>query len=140
MERELTEREMHYYYHGLYRVLKRYRTATVIGWVIVLAGVLGIPVGWSGAGKHGLVDLLLAGATIAGGLVLVSEAISFLETYLAIPFQAGGDGEAGADPPVLGEIRVIIEEIRAGGWQEAYGAIDRLRGLAPRYHVPPLEP
>ena len=139
MDRELTERELQYFYHGLHRALKRYRTATIIGWVIVLAGALSVPIGWGAARGHGLVDLLLAGATVAGGLMLVSEAISFLEAYLSVPFSSDSGGTAGGDPPLLAEIRVIIEEIRAGGWQEAYAAIDRLKGLAGRYPVPPLQ-
>lgn len=132
----MTPAQQEFYYHGLYRVLRRYRTATIAGWAIVFAGVAAIPLGWNAGGGHGLLDLLLAAGTIVAGLVLVSEAVSFLAAYLAVPFPEDVP-EGGETPGAASEIRLLMNDIENGGWQEAYAAIAGLRAIGVRHGLPP---
>lgn len=130
--------ELEYWYHGFARALRRYRTATVLGWLIVLAGVAGVPLGWRAAGSHGALDLLLCGGTIVAGLLLVSECVSFLHAYIAVPFPlAPADTEAVGPLQVLEELRALMHDVDAGGWQEAYAAIARLETIGARHGLPP---
>lgn len=129
-----------FYYHGLHRVLRRYRTATIIGWVVVFLGVAGIPLGWNAGRAHGLLDLLLCGCTIAAGLVLVSEAVSFLGAYLTVPFpRAVAEPAPEGEPEFVLQIRQLMKDVEAGGWQEAYAAIGTLRALGVNNGLPPPE-
>lgn len=132
-----TPAELEFFYHGLHRALLRYRTATIIGWVIVLVGAAGIPLGWRAAGAHGLLDLAVCGGAIVAGLVVVSESVSFLHTYLAVPFPAAGDGAAGDRSALIEDLRALMLEVDTGGWQEAYAAIRLLRVLGERHGLPP---
>lgn len=132
--------QLEFYYHGFHRVLRRYRSATITGWVITFAGVAGIPLGWNAGRTHGLLDLLLCGCAIAAGLILVSEAVSFLGAYAAVPFppaspDTGSDGE----PELVQEIRLLMKEVESGGWQEAYAAIGTLKALGLRHGLPAPE-
>jgi hypothetical protein len=133
-----TTNELEFYYHGFFRILRRYRAATVTGWIIVFAGVAGIPLGWKSGSTHGLLDLLLCAGTIVGGLVLVSEAVSFLGAYTAVPFPSSGEAEdALQGDDLLVEIRRLMKDVEAGGWQEAYAAIGVLQRLGVRHGLPP---
>jgi hypothetical protein len=131
-----TPAELEYFYHGFHRALQRYRSATMIGWVIVLAGVACIPLGWRTAGAHGLLDLAVCGAAIVAGLVVVSESVSFLHAYISVPFPVAGDADAGRSAPVE-DLRALMQEIDKGGWQEAYAAVRLLRVLGERHGLPP---
>jgi hypothetical protein len=132
--------ELEFYYHGFHRVLRRYRMATVMGWVIVFAGLAGIPLGWRAASTHGLLDLLLCGGTIVAGLSVVSQAVSFLEAYVAVPFPSLFSGEeAHVDSDFVPQIRILMKDVQEGGWQEAYAAIGILKALGVRHGLPPVQ-
>ena len=129
--------ETEFYYHGFYRALRRYRMATITGWIIVFAGIAGIPLGWNTGSMHGALDMVLCGGTIIAGLLAVSEAVSFLGAYVAVPFPALHAAEgAGPEEGLVAEIRVIMKDVDRGGWQEAYAAIGMLERLGVRYGLP----
>jgi hypothetical protein len=130
--------EIEFYYHGFYRALRRYRMATIAGWVVVFTGVAGIPLGWNSGSLHGGLDILLCAVTIVAGLLVVSEAVSFLGTYVAVPFPAPPAAEgAGPEGGLIAEIRLIMKDVDGGGWQEAYAAIGMLERLGGRCGLPP---
>ncbi len=130
----LTDQQFQFYYRGLYSALKRYRAATILGWIVVLAGVAAVPLWWGTIGNHGLIDVVLSCCTITAGLALVSESVSFLTTYLTVPFpvpQADNGGDV--VPEAVREIQVLMGDIEAGGWQDAYAGITKVRALAAQY-------
>jgi|WetSurMetagenome_2_1015567.scaffolds.fasta_scaffold653654_1 hypothetical protein len=130
--------EIAFYYHGLYRALHRYRTATIVGWIIVFAGLAGIPLGWRSSSMHGLLDMMLCGGTIVAGLVVVSEAVSFLAAYTGVRFPSTpSDPAADAEVGLVQDVRRLMNDVEEGGWQEAYAAIGALKTLGTRYGLPP---
>ena len=132
-----TEAELRFYYYGLYALLRRYRTITILGWIVVLLGLASFPLSWRLGTPHGLLDTLLSGGTVVAGLALVQLAVGGLTAYLQVPF----DERPGALPdvhPAIRSIREIMRDIDDGGWQEAYGAIRKLEGLRDEYGLPPL--
>ena len=139
-EIRLTEPDLKYYYTGLYRVLRRFRFMTLLGWMVVLVGVAGIPLGWEFGRWHGLIDLLLCAGTIIAGLALVQQSVVSLDVYTKVPFRPSPIGdEGGSDSRAIGEIVQLLKEIEEGGWQEAYAAIRKLRDIGAAYGLPPLE-
>jgi hypothetical protein len=129
-----------YFYFGLYDALKRYRRMSLIGWAVVLIGCVGIGLRWRAGGPFGLVDLLLSAATILAGLALVQHSVENLTAYVRIPFpESTQPGYATGRGPAIQEIRELIKEIDEGGWQEAFLALRRLRGMEQRHGLPPLE-
>ena len=121
---------------GLHRVLKRYRFLTILGWVIVLAGVASLPIGWNEWRPHGLIDLGLSVGTIVAGLAVVQGSVASLSSYtqllqgILVEKRSSAQAQAAVD-----ELSALVQEIEAGGWQEAYGAIERLERLVERYAV-----
>jgi len=135
----MTDAEMEYYYRGLYAVLRRYRTMTVLGWGLVVAGFASIVLGWRYGTPHGLMDMLLSGLTIAAGVAVVYQGVVTLESYVRVPvLSLQGKSSEDEALPVVREILEIIREIDTGGWQEAYLAIRKLRDLGAAYGLPSL--
>lgn len=134
----LSNSEIQFYYAGLYKVLKRYRFATILGWCIVVTGFAGFLVGWNVSGNVGLTTLLLPAVTIAGGLTLVYQSVAFLESYtrISVPSAEEGDTEVSA---LRREFQQLLKDIDNGGWQDAYAAIGRLKELETRHGLPPLD-
>lgn len=134
----LSNIEIQFYYTGLYKVLKRYRFATVLGWCMVAAGFAGFLVGWNVSGNAGLSTFLLPAITIAGGLTLVHQSVTFLESYtrISVPATEGEEREASA---IRLEFQQLLRDIDNGGWQDAYAAIGRLKEMETRYGLPPLD-
>jgi hypothetical protein len=132
--------ELEFYYHGLYRALRRYRMTTLLGWIVVALGIASVPLGWRYGQVHGLLDLVLSGFTVVAGLALVQQSVTSLGTYLRVPFPPAGESD-GADQPstVIHEIRQLMKELDEGGWQEAYGAIGKLEEMQSRHGLPPPE-
>lgn len=131
----LSDGELRYFYFGFHQALKRYRSMTIVGWVVVVIGCVSFPVGWS-MGRHGgIVDIVLSCATIVAGLGLVSQSISSLETYMkiALPFTFNGGHH-----PLVREVVEIMRDVDDGGWQEAYAAIRKVEGLQTKYELPPV--
>lgn len=135
-----SQEELEFYYHGLYRALRRFRIMTILGWTVVALGIASIPMGWRSGQIHGLLDLALSGSTVLAGLALVQQSVAFLAAYLRVPFPAATDGD-GSDQPsgVVHEIRELMKDLDEGGWQEAYSAIGKLKEMQSRYSLPPLE-
>jgi hypothetical protein len=128
---------LEFYYVGLYRALKRYRFATVLGWLIVLLGCASVPLGCGYAGEHGLIDLALSCCTIVSGLALVQQGISSLAAYVRIPFPVTGDTDA-ASRPWVGELVQLMKDVDDGGWQDAHAAIRTLKAMAVTHGLPGL--
>jgi hypothetical protein len=135
-----SDAELQYYYFGLYSVLKRYRTATLLGWLIVLLGAVAIPLGWEFGRNHGLIDLVLSVCTIVAGLTVVQLSVVSLGDYVSIPFpQERKANGADDEHPGLVEIKQLMNEIDEGGWQEAYAGIGKIRQLQEKYAFPGLD-
>jgi len=135
-----TEAELQFYYFRFYRVLKRYRTMTLIGWSVVLVGSASVPLGWNIGRPGGLIELTLSGFTILAGLALVWQSVTSLDEYVKIPYpsQQSGNGN-GETPVVLGEIMEIMQDVADGGWQEAYAALRKINELGMKHGFPSLE-
>lgn len=113
---------------------------TLIGWGVVLFGCVGIGLRWRAGDPFELVDLLLSAATILAGLALVQHSVESLSAYVQIPYpDSTQPGHAAGRGPAIQEIRELIKEIDEGGWQEAFLALRRLRGMEQRHGLPPLE-
>lgn len=135
-----TDAELQYYYLDFYRVLKRYRFMTVLGWIIVCIGAVGVPFGWEFGRWHGFLDLILSGCTILAGLATVQQSVTALDAYVNVPFPPNLQGSGGEDEPApVAEARQLMQEINGGGWQDAYAGIQRLRDLGAKYDLPSLE-
>ena len=134
-DRAPSETELRYFYFGFLRSLTRYRSMTIIGWLVVVVGCLSFPVGWSVGRSGGIIEIVLSCATIVAGLGLVSQSISSLESYLkiALPFTFNGDRH-----PFVHEVVDIMKDVDDGGWQEAYAAIRKMEDLRTKYDLPPL--
>jgi hypothetical protein len=135
-----TEAELHFYYFGFYRALRRYRRMTLIGWSVVLTGCASVPLGWN-AGRTGeLIDLALSACTILAGLALVWLSVTSLDDYVKIPYSSRHPGNGDGEPPVvLGEIMAIMQDVADGGWQEAYAGLSTLKEIGARHGLPALE-
>ncbi len=129
-----TPSELRYFVFGFHKVLKSYRTMTLLGWSIVATGCacafLLINAG-RGLGPFGIV---MAGTTICSGLAFVWQSISTLESYLHIvlPFV-----RSEATSPVIASAAEIMKKVDEGGWQEAYAAIHTIEQLQNQYGLHP---
>ena len=132
----MTDDELQYFYFGFYRILRRYRSTSVLGWIIVLFGCLSIPLGWNLGRATGFVDVALTVLTMLAGLSLVWQNISALQEYIRISFPRSSSSEP--DPARL-EIQTVMKEVDDGGWQEAYAAIEKLNEIQMKYALPKLE-
>ncbi|MBM2841139.1 MAG: hypothetical protein HW412_1667 [Bacteroidetes bacterium] len=132
----LSESEIRYYFTGFYKMLKRYRRMTVIGWVIVAIGCLSFPVGWSIGRPGGLIEILLSCSTVVAGLAVVWQSVSWLDTYIRIAVPARDNGER--HPAVMKALE-IMHDVDVGGWHEAHTAIRGLEELQITYSLPPLQ-
>ena len=131
----LSESELRYYYFGFYRTLRKYRTTTLLGWVIVAWGCASFPVGWSLGRPGGVIEILLSCATVAAGLILVSRNISCLESYLKITLPSVHEG---TEHPMVHEIIDMMRDVDEGGWQEARAAMKKMLEMEKAYSLPPL--
>ena len=136
-EQLLSDTETQLYYFGLYRALKRYRLAILLGWAIVVLGVSSIVIGCRLAGLQSLLELALSVCTTAAGLGLVQLGISSLGEYVRLLMQSAADAKRG-EGGVMEEIIRLMEDIDQGGWQEALSALKKLEGMATTHGLPPL--
>ncbi len=128
----MTDDELKYFYFGFERVLRRYRSTSLLGWSIVLVGCLSIPLGWNLGRATGAIDVLLTVLTILAGLSLIWQNISALQEYVRISFPRSTD----EPEPVRMELQGIMKEVDDGGWQEAYTAIEKLNEIQIKYALP----
>ena len=136
----LSESELQYYYHGFYRVLKRYRATSILGWLIVFAGVVSVPFGWKLGRTTGFIEVVLTLLTILAGLTVVWQNISALDEYIHVPFPLSTQAEMNEQQTaVLSEIRNLMKEVDDGGWQEAYAAIGKLKEMQTKFGLPELK-
>lgn len=138
MTQPLSDSELHYFYFGLHTALKRYRFATIVGWIVVALGVASVPLGWEWGRPHGLLDLALSLLTIFAGLTLVQQSVVYLESYLHVPFPLPPANPEEPDTiTALPEIKELMNDIDMGGWQEAYTGISRLKEIGEKHQLPP---
>ncbi len=136
----LTDAELQFYYLGLYKVLKRHRYMSVIGWALVAAGLAGTPFGWDTSRYGAIVILALSCCTVIGGIMIVQLGVTSLDSYLSVPFPRRPAGEGGAgEPPVLEVIRRVMEDARDGGFRDAHEAVRTLRSLRESHGLPALK-
>ena len=126
----LSDNEIGYYYTGFLRVLRRYRTMTTLGWVIVLAGFVSLFIGWNLGFPHGLIDLALSSLSILSGILVVQQAVAALQEFVSIPYPSQQSEHA-----ALTEVRKLMEDIQRGGWREARGATGQLEKLADKHKI-----
>jgi hypothetical protein len=134
-----SDAQLRFYYYGLHAVLRRYRTMSIIGWIIVLAGVASVPLSWRLGTPHGLVDTLLTAGTIVAGLVVVQQSVTALSSYLHVPFNERPGGPEDTHPAIR-HIEELMRNVDEGGWQEAYAAIGTLERMQESHGLPPLSP
>jgi len=125
------KRDLDFYYFDFLRELRRYRTHTLLGWLIVLVGASGVFLGWTYGRPHGLMDIVLSGCTVLAGLLVVNQAVMSLQSYVNVPFQERDD-IAEADHPAVVEIRRLMRDMNEGGWWEANLGIKELEEIATR--------
>ena len=136
----LSDAELQYYYFTFYRILRRYRRLTLIGWAAVALGCAGAFVGWRYGYIHGVMDIVIAGSAITAGLAVVHQSVAFLEDYLRLPMRYAMKGNGVIeDSDVMKELKNVMTIIGEGGWQEAYLATKELRSIGQRFQLPPLE-
>jgi len=131
----LSEAQLRYYYLGFHKALKRYRTITIVGWIVVAIGCVSFPVGWSVGRPGGLLEIALSCATVVAGLGLVSQSISSLDAYIRITLPFAHNGE---QHPMIHEVVEIMKDVDDGGWQDAYTAIMKIEDLGTRFGLPKL--
>ena len=135
-----SDAELQFYYAGLHKVLRRHRFMTVLGWVVTLAGVASIPIGWQLDRPQAAIDLVLAGGIVIAGLALVQQSIASLESYVTVPFPPSSQEEGGPGPhAAIRELAQLMREIDEGGWQEAYEGIRRVEAVGAAHGLPPLQ-
>ena len=127
--------ELRFYYFGFFNSLKRYRTTTMLGWLVVAIGCASFPLGWSLGRPGGIIDIFLSCGVIVSGLGLVWQGIVTLEGYVRIALPGGHNGES---HPLVHRVLEIMKEVDEGGWQEAYAAIHKVGDLRTQYSLPPL--
>jgi hypothetical protein len=127
--------ELRFYYFGFFKALKRYRTTTILGWLIVAIGCASFPLGWTLGRPAGIIEIMLSCTVIVSGLGLVWQGIVTLEGYVKIALPGEGNGE---QHPLVHQVLEIMKDVDDGGWQEAYGAIGKVEALRAVYSLPPL--
>jgi hypothetical protein len=119
------EAALEYYFHGFLRTLRHHRAATIGGWIIAAAGSAGL----FSACRAGSdpIDLGVPLCALGAGIALVHLSLVRLEAYIAVPFPPP---DPAVLPPelfsLLSECAQLMEDVDAGGWQEAYAALRRL--------------
>jgi hypothetical protein len=134
----LTDPEMQFFYFGFYRVLKRYRMMTVVGWLVVAAGFGMSLYSWRIGLPNGIIELGLSACTIVAGLGFVQNSVTSLDAYLKVPFPRRTN-EQGAVMPIFVIVSDLMTEIDTGGWQEAYAAIPKMEKVGERFGLPKLD-
>jgi len=126
-------------YFGFFAVLRRYRTTTVIGWAVTVAGMAGFIASWGIPGARGLLDVMLAVATVLAGLTVVQVSVMSLQSYVSVRFPPLPEGMAEAERAALEVLEPVMAEVRDGGWQDAFHAIREVRGIGERWGLPQPE-
>lgn len=134
----LNDAELEFFYFGFYRVLRRYRSTSIRGWLIVFVGCLGFLFGWNFGNWREFRDFVLTTLTIFAGLATVWQNIAALEEYVRIPFPTPKD-DVTEEQSIISEIRGLMKEVDDGGWQEAFAAIGQLNEIQVKNGLPKLE-
>jgi hypothetical protein len=131
---------LHFSYFGLFSALRRYRAVAFLGWgiVAVAAGALFLLRHLSGS--VGLAAIGVAVLAAVAGVALVQVSVAALGAYVRIPFPEPPE-QSRAELPgeAVRELKETIRTVEAGGWQEAFAALEGLRAIGARYGLPPLE-
>jgi len=131
---KLTNAEIEYYYRGFLTVLRRYRSLALVGWAVVAVGFGILVIGWR-TETH-LVEIILASLTMMSGIIVVHFGVTVLDTYVRIPVRELQGAPTEPLEPPLNEILELMNDVASGGWQEAFGALNRLRAIAKTHGLP----
>jgi hypothetical protein len=131
---------LHFSYFGLFSALKRYRTVAFLGWGIVALAVGAMLFLRHLSGSVGLAAIGVAVLAVVAGVALVQVSVAALAAYVRVPFPEPPQA-SGAELPgeAVRELKETIRAVEAGGWQEAFAALEGLRAIGARYDLPPLE-
>ena len=135
----MSTEHLEFRYFGFFAVLRRYRTTTVIGWAVTAAGMAGFIASWGIPGARGVLDVMLAVATVLAGLTAVQVSVMSLQSYVSVRFPPLPEGTAEAERAALEALEPIMAEVRDGGWQDAFHAIGAVRGIGERWGLPQPE-
>jgi hypothetical protein len=127
-----TESAARFFIYGFHAVLRRYRAMTLLGWAAVAWGGATVVLGWNYGQPHGVFDLMLSLAAVLAGVALVQQSVAALSSYVQIPYPM----PPGAQETVSGiftKCAELMKEVDAGGWQDAYNALTRIRQLEAEY-------
>lgn len=124
-------------YFGFFAALRRFRTTTVIGWGVSAAGLAGFIGAWGIPGARGLLDVLLAGATILAGVAVVQVSVMSLQSYVSLRYPPLPPDISEADRAALESLEPVMAAVRDGGWQDAFHAIGEVRAIGRQWGLPP---
>jgi len=128
---------LEYFYFGFYRALRRFRAATVAGWCVTGAGVAALALRWDPVWRGDLTGGLLCGLLICAGIFLVQQSVTDLWHYAQIPFpRPPANGEAQEHGRAVAELAAVMNDVEAGGWQDAMRALSALRAVGERFGLP----
>jgi hypothetical protein len=138
LERSAQDAAREFYYFGFFRALQRFRTFTIIGWILAASGVAAMVLRWAPFWTGDLTALVLCALLIASGIVIVHVNVAALTAYLQIPFPPLKPDEGNTEfADAVGEIVPLMKEVDEGGWQDAFRVLHSLRAIGVRYGFPP---
>lgn len=103
---------------------------TIFGWVITGAGFISLVVGWRASSASDVLDLALSCLSMAAGVSVVHVSVQALDEYVKVVISAlERHTSPGADAGPHAELLTLLKDVEAGGWQEAFIALRRMRML-----------
>ena len=118
------------YIRGTGSMLRRFRRMTIFGWLVAAMGFLSLVLGWRAETAHEILDLTLSCLAIASGIVVVHVSIQALDEYVKVVITALRRPllpETPAGP--VAELLAVLNDVDAGGWQDAFAALRRLEEI-----------
>lgn len=138
LERSAQDAAREFYYFGFFRALRRFRTFTIIGWMLAASGVAALVLRWAPFWAGDLAAMMLCALLIISGIIVVHVSVAALTEYLHVPFPPPVLEEGNTElAHAVGEIAPLMKEVDEGGWQDAFRVLHGLRSIGARYGFPP---